>query len=471
MASNRFDKRSTGRPLWSIAVQPPREEGPDMVGSSSRVRLGALAAVAALALAACGSSGGGSPVASPGAKKDYSGKTLTLWHYEASDSAMGIAWNKAIQEFKAKYPGAKIKFEEKSFDQIQKNANLILNSDSAPDIMEYNKGNATAGLESKLGLLTDITSTVKSYGWDKMLSSSLQTTARYDKGIMGSGNWYGVPNYGEYVMVYYNKDMFAKYGVSVPTTLAEFESVLDTFAKKGITPIANGGAEYPAQQIFYELALSKADRSFVNDYQLYDNKVDFHGPEMTFGAQTLADWVKNGYISKDSVNMKAQDMGNAFEQAKNPIMISGSWWYGTFKNEIKNFDWGTFLFPGNKLDPGSSGNLWVIPSKSKNKDMAADFIDITMQPDIQDLLGNSGGLPVAADVSKITDPKNRELIDNFNKLVDDDGLAFYPDWPAPGYYDTLVAGVQELINGTKGPAQFLDGIEKPYDDYLSQLGK
>ena len=25
---------------------------------------------------------------------------------------------------------------------------------------------------------------------------------------MGSGKWYGVPNYGEYVMVYYNKDLF-----------------------------------------------------------------------------------------------------------------------------------------------------------------------------------------------------------------------------------------------------------------------
>ena len=33
---------------------------------------------------------------------------------------------------------------------------------------------------------------------------------------MGSGKWYGIPNYGEYVMVYYNKDMFAKYNVAGP---------------------------------------------------------------------------------------------------------------------------------------------------------------------------------------------------------------------------------------------------------------
>ena len=34
---------------------------------------------------------------------------------------------------------------------------MILNSDEGPDIMEYNKGNATAGLLSTQGLLTDLT--------------------------------------------------------------------------------------------------------------------------------------------------------------------------------------------------------------------------------------------------------------------------------------------------------------------------
>ena len=38
---------------------------------------------------------------------------------------------------------------------------------------------------------------------------------------MGSGDWYGVPNYGEFVGVYLNKDLFAKYGIEVPTTFDE----------------------------------------------------------------------------------------------------------------------------------------------------------------------------------------------------------------------------------------------------------
>jgi raffinose/stachyose/melibiose transport system substrate-binding protein len=425
---------------------------------------GAVLLAASLTLAACG--GGGDD-----ANEGSDAKTLTLWHYEGPTSAMGIAWNKAIDMFKASHPGVTVKFEEKGFEQIQQNAQMILNSDSAPDIMEYNKGNATAGLLSKQGLLTDLTEQATKRGWDSKLTPSLQTTAKYDdQGIMGSGKIFGIPNYGEYVEVYYNKDLFKKYNLLVPTTLDEFTKVMDTFVKNKVTPLSVGGAEYPAQQIFYELALSKADRSFIDDYQLYKNKVDFHGPQLTYGAQTFADWVNKGYIAKNSAGIKAEDMGVAFEQGKFPIMISGSWWYGRFENEIKNFQWGTFLFPGNKLHPGSSGNLWVVPENSKAKSLAYDFIDITMKPEIQNLLGNNGGVPVAADPSAITGA-NKELIDNFTKVSSADGLAFYPDWPAPGYYDVLVGGVQGLINGSKTPSAFLDEIAKPYDDNLADLGK
>ncbi|MEU4159193.1 extracellular solute-binding protein [Actinoplanes sp. NPDC026670] len=435
-----------------------------MLRSRSGLAAGALLLAATLGLTACSSD--------DSSAEGADAKSLTLWHYEGPNSAMGIAWNKAIELFKSSHPGVEVKFEEKGFEQIQQNAQMILNSDSAPDILEYNKGNATAGLLSKQGLLTDLSDEFTKRGWDKKLSSSLQTTAKYDEdGIMGNGKVFGVPNYGEFVTVYYNKKMFDQYKLAVPTTFDEFTKVMDTFVQNKVTPLAVGGAEYPAQQIFYELALSKSDRAFINDYQLYTKKVDFKGPQFTYGAQTFADWVSKGYISKDSAGIKAEDMGVSFTQGKFPILISGSWWYGRFASEIKDFEWGTFLFPGNTLHPGSSGNLWVVPEKSKAKSLAYDFIDITMSPEVQALLGNSGGVPVAADPSAITDPKNKELVETFNKISTADGLAFYPDWPAPGYYDVLVAGTQGLINGSKTPDAFLDEIAKPYNENLSDLGK
>jgi raffinose/stachyose/melibiose transport system substrate-binding protein len=399
------------------------------------------------------------------------GKTLRLWHFEGPDSAMGVAWAQAIKEFEQSHPGVKVQFEEKGFEQIQKTAPMVLNSSEAPDILEYSKGNATAGLLAKQGLLTDLSAEAGKRGWDKTLSSTLQTTARYDaKGIMGSGNWYGVPNYAEYVEVYYNKDMFAKQGVAVPKTLDEFTAAMDKFVAAGITPLAVGGAEYPAQQIFYQLALSRADRAWVDAFQRYTGPVDFHDPVWTYAATTFADWVKKGYIAKNATGLKAEDMGVAFTKGTSPIMVSGTWWFGRFESEIKSFDWGTFLWPGNTMTPGSSGNMWVVPTSSKNKDLAYDFIDITMRKGIQNTLANAGGVPVAADPAAITNPKTKELIANFDTLVKNDSLAFYPDWPAPGYYDVLVSAVQKLITGSATPDKALDEIAKPYDENRANLG-
>ncbi|GAA1614088.1 extracellular solute-binding protein [Kribbella sancticallisti] len=434
---------------------------------SPRTMISMGAAIVSLALVLAGCSGGDD---SGGDAGGTGTGTLKLWHYESANGAMGKAWDRAIEVFKTEHPGVTVEFERKAFEQIQQNASMILASDQAPDLMEYNKGNATAGLLSSKGLLTDLSDEVASRGWDKALSPSLQTTAKYDeKGVMGTGNWFGIPNYGEYVMVYYNKALFQQYGVTVPKTLDEFTAAMDKFVAKKVTPLGMAGAEYPAGQLYYELALSKADRSFVDNYQLYKGSVDFTADPLKYGADTFRDWVQKGYISKQSASLKAEDMGTAFIAGKTPMIVSGSWWYGRFASEIKKFEWGTFLFPGNKLNAGSSGNLWVVPEQSKNKKLAYDFIDITMRPEIQTIMANNGGVPVKADLAKVTDPKNKELIANFEAITQADGLAFYPDWPVPGYYDVLVAGGQSLINGSKNPDQVLTDLGKAYDQGVQEI--
>ncbi len=388
--------------------------------------VGAAAAIAAAALVLSGCSGSGG-----GGDDD----TLRLWHYESETSAMGIAWAEAIKVFEEE-TGATVEFEEKSFEQLRSTASQVLNSDEAPDLLEYNTGNATAGLLSSQGLLSNLDDVVAEHGWDDQLSPSLQTTAKYDEnGIMGSGSWYGVPNYGEFVEVYYNKDAFAAAGLEVPTTLDEFEDVLQAFADQGITPLSESAAEYPLGQLWYQLALSKADRSFVDDYQLYTGDVDWEGDEISYATETIKDWTDKGYISTDASGLKAEDAGVSFINGDAPIFFSGSWWHNRFTTEIDGFEWGTFLFPGAEMSPGSAGNMWVIPERAKNKDLAAEFIDITMRPEIQALIGNNGGVPVAADPADISDEKSAELIANFNALTERDGIAFYPDWPTPTFYD------------------------------------
>ena len=131
-------------------------------------------AVAALALSACSGS----------TSSSEDGETLKLWHYEGADSAMAKAWNEAIKVFEDE-TGAKVEFEQKSFEQIQKTASQVLDSDAAPDLMEFNKGNATAGFLASTGLIADISDAVDEYGWADKLAPSLQTTAKYTEDGVG----------------------------------------------------------------------------------------------------------------------------------------------------------------------------------------------------------------------------------------------------------------------------------------------
>lgn len=431
--------------------------------TTKKIVAAASAAALMAGLAAC--SGGG------GDAETTDATSLKLWHYESPNGAMGIAWAEAIKVFEEEHPGVTVEFEEKSFEQIQQTAGMILSSDEGPDILEYNKGNATTGLLSSQGLLTDLTAVAEERGWTDLLSPSLATTVQYDEnGVMGTGKWYGIPNYGEFVTVYYNKDMFAEAGVEVPTTLDEMTAVMDTFVANGTIPLGMAGAEYPAGQLFYQLALSQADRQWITDFQTFTNPVDFQGPELTFGAETFADWVDAGYMASDSASLKAEDMGVGFINGTYPMMVSGSWWYGRLVDEIDGFDWGVYNFPGNTFNAGSSGNLWVVPTNSKAPELAYDFIDITMRPEIQAILGNNGGLPVAANPEDITDAKSQELITAFNEVLDADGLAFYPDWPVPGFYDVIVNSVQKLINGSAEPAAVLDELGAAYADGVANAG-
>src|SRR3982751_5091608 len=93
----------------------------------------AMVAAATLGLAACGDSGGGDETS-----QASGAKTLKLWHYEGETSAMAIAWNKAIEIFKTEHPGVTVNFEQKQFEQIQKNVGMIMNSSEGLDMLERN---------------------------------------------------------------------------------------------------------------------------------------------------------------------------------------------------------------------------------------------------------------------------------------------------------------------------------------------
>lgn len=433
--------------------------------------MAALVAVSALSLAACSSGSTDETTAPTGTAgaADYSGQTLKVMHYEGAESAMGKAWDLAITMFEEQ-TGATVDLQTTAFEDLNASAEQLFDSSDAPDVSEYNKGNGTAGQLASIGVIQNLDDAYEKYGWADKLGAGIDTIAKYNEdGVMGSGSFYGVPNYGEFVFLYFNQDMFDEYGIEVPTTEAGLADAMQAFVDNGVTPMTTSAQEYPMGQLWYQLALSQADRSFVDAYQLYTEKVDFNGPEISYATTTLNDWLNKGYISKDASGMTAEDAGLQFINGEVPMFYSGSWWYGRMLSDVTTFKVGITNWPGTTLTPGSGGNIWVVPVKSKQPELAEIFIDITMSPEVQALLGESGGLPVAANTADIQNPDAQALIGLFNEVNDRDGLSFYPDWPTPSFYGDLNGVMQGLVNGTFSPEQAQSELESYYESYVSTV--
>lgn len=412
--------------------------------ASKVAKVAALAAAAALALAGCG--GSSSDTASATANAEPTGD-FKVWWYE-KDTAMATTWAAALEELKANHPGVTVKFELKTWDQIQKAGNAILDSDQAPDLAEWNKGNATAGSASQAGLLTNLDDYAKKYGWDTKLPESALLYGRYTDGLMGKGSIYGLSTYGEYVSWFYNQDYFDKEGLKTPTTPEELDALLAALKAKGQT-MALGGGDYQIVHLAYALALVNADQQWVNDFQFFENPVDFSAASPQWGAAAakIADWKTKGYFPAKVSGIKADIAVADFEAGKHPLILGGTWLDDGIQKSTTKFKWGKFQNPGN-LSVGSAGNLLVIPSKSKQKDLAAEFIDMILSTKYQNMLGNNGGLPLLADQSALTNEVTVKSYAVFDNIVKNNQLGMYPDWPVPGYYETqLAAGTKLLSDG------------------------
>ena len=61
------------------------------------------------------------------------------------------------------------------------------------------------------------------------------------------------------------------------------------------------------------------------------------------------------------------------------------------------------------------------------------------------------------------------MTENFQKILDGDGLAFYPDWPVAGFYDRVVSAIQSLINGSKTGAEAMSDLATAYEEGKAEI--
>ena len=66
--------------------------------------------------------------------------------------------------------------------------------------------------------------------------------------------------------------------------------------------------------------------------------------------------------------------------------------------------------------------------------------------------------------------RDRAMIEEYDSYAKDGKLSYYPDYAASNLTDAVPAEFQELVNGTKKPADVLKNIHEKYDTGVEDMG-
>ena len=197
---------------------------------------------------------------------------------------------------------------------FQATVRAALPTNKAPDLFTWWSTYRMKDLIDQ-GLVADMTDL-----WDKH-------KAEYPQGLRDAftfnGKVYGLADVVEYWGVWYNKDVFAKYNLKVPTTWDEFLTVCATLKKNKVTPMLQTvQGRWPTFIMFEEMVARQDPQLYVD---LCEGKVKYTDPKVKEAFKVWADLINKGYFTDPSTDLFA-DGPRLFNAGQVAMIPCGSWY-------------------------------------------------------------------------------------------------------------------------------------------------
>jgi raffinose/stachyose/melibiose transport system substrate-binding protein len=432
-----------------------------------------LAALVVLLVAGCGAPGDEGPEGEPtpqgGAKIDVSKAgdvTLTVWDQEVRGGQRRqiVRLN---QQFEEKYPNVTIKRVAKSTTDLNTTLKLAVSADTAPDVVQANQGRQVMGTLVKGGLLRPIDEYAEAYGWADRYAPVLLDLNRFssDGATFGDGELYGISQMGEIVGLFYNRDKVPQ----PPRTFAELEEQLAAAKRAGEVPISFGNLDkWPGIHEFQAVQNTIAAPDQVRDFVFGREGASFTTPENEEAAGKLQQWAEAGYFTKNFNGVGYDPAYQQFAKGAGPYLIAGTWLLRDL-TDLMGDKLGFMLVPGDEERApqalGGESLPFAITAKSENPDVAAAYIDFLTDANAADVLVETGNLPAMPASAQPTSAAGEDIAEAWRALADADGLVPYLDYATPTFYDTITAGVQQLMAGRQSPDEFTGALQGDFEKF------
>ena len=259
----------------------------------------------------------------------------------AGQSTTDAGIERMISEaFAEKYPNVTLDWECVDWGRDFQSKMQVYMQSGLPDVM-VGKAQDVATYGS-LGLLGDMAG--KSY-LNEVLDAAIP-------GVTLDGKVYGLTYNALYQGVYYNRELFSKFGVKIPDNFTELQAAIDTFNSNGIMPFAthmvdlwsigNVTMQFAVNDVFRKTP-DWGDRFRAGEVNFADSPEYRHCYEYN---KLIYDntWKDQTF----SMEQTACDARMVFGEAA--MKVSGSWSIQNFLDIDEDFDFGVFPFPNQDGD-------------------------------------------------------------------------------------------------------------------------
>lgn len=211
--------------------------------------------------------------------------------------------------------------------------------------------------------------------------------SQFNQDDLGAASYKG-KDYGLVTGVYqtglfYNKAIFQKYHLTVPTTYAQFLSVCKTLKSHHVTPVWTGiagGATFYLEFLMYPVMqdlLAPSVGSASASQALAAGKVKWTDSKMVTAFQEEKEIASN--FEPNYSGESWQQMPGAFANGKAAMLLDGSWDIPSILQAKPNMQIGYFPIPGSNkaADNKSVSNpdlTWVVLNNSKHKALAEKWL-------------------------------------------------------------------------------------------------
>ncbi|MFD4972848.1 sugar ABC transporter substrate-binding protein [Streptomyces sp. NPDC058424] len=306
----------------------------------------------ALALTACGGSGGAGVAAD--AKQ-----TLTVWAMGTEGEKLGDV----AKEYQTSHSNIDIKVTPVGWDVAHQKLVAAAAAGKLPDVMQM--GGTYLGEFADMGALEPVDTNTFHQG-DFF-------PAAWQQGVY-DGKAYGVPWYVDTRVLYYRTDLAQKAGIkSAPATMAELQADAEAYQSKAHTKwglsIQPGGLD--TVQSFYPFLFS-AGGAILDD----QGKPVVNSPEAVKALDDYGSYFKKG-LSEKSVP-PGYDVTKDFNTGSVPMFLGGPWMTGLLNDNYPDIKgkWAIAPIPADKASVSEAGgSSLAVSADSEHKAAAKQFIE------------------------------------------------------------------------------------------------